>query len=659
MGVSLGAVTRIPQPDRPDLIATFLTAIGTLAVYLATLAPSVVGGDAGELVTGTDCGGALHPPGYPLYTLLGKLFLCLPFGEPALRMNLFSAICGAAAAVMLQRAAARWSGSPSAGVLAAAWFAFSAIVWEHAVGAEVFSLHHVFVAALLWIAVAYAQSGERRWVWIGAGVAALGMSHHHTLVFFAAPMALWPLIREPRYWLKPARVACLAGIGLAGMSPYLWLPVASANAAPVSWGDCTTWAGFWHHFTRADYGTLQLASGEVAASGGGLARLAEWLGFQGKAVLWIGLPLVVSGLVVSLKHPKWKPLAIGSFLTVAAYGLVFNHLANLSPSDPLIRSVLVRFWTAPHLVACAWLAVGWAAWTAKRPRLAVIGALALTTIPILLNFTRANRRGAVEFSDYGAAWLDPLPANAVLLARGDLIVNTLTYRQVCTGFRRDVLVLDLERMTYEWQTAAMKKRHPELVLPGSRYHPTRSGCYNLESLIAANPRLGPWFAAGDLTPAETAGLAGWSIRPHGMGWKLCPPGEAFDFNTWWEESAKALPQFPVPSAARKSVDPWSASVASDFEEARNRRGLVALEASAAQNNSPGPLRMAVEVFQSQAGKPDAPARVWKNLGIAWQRLEGQDPDAARNAAAAWRRFLELDGGRDRDAAAIRQWLNGR
>ena len=144
-----------------------------------------------------------------------------------------------------------------------------------------------------------------------------------------------------------------------------------------------------------------------------------------------------------------------------------------------------------------------------------------------------------------------------------------------------------------------------------------------------------------------------------MGWKLCPPEEAFDFNTWWEESAKALPQFPVPSSVRRSADPWSAAVASDFEEARNRRGLVALEASAAQNNAPGPLRMAVEVFQSQAGKPDAPARVWKNLGIAWQRLEGQDPDAARNAAAAWRRFLELDGGRDKDAAAIRQWLNGR
>lgn len=37
------------------------------------------------------------------------------------------------------------------------------------------------------------------------------------------------------------------------------------------------------------------------------------------------------------------------------------------------------------------------------------------------------------------------------------IVNAIRLRQTCAGLRKDVRVLDLERMTCDWQTKAMKK----------------------------------------------------------------------------------------------------------------------------------------------------------------------------------------------------------
>ena len=144
-----------------------------------------------------------------------------------------------------------------------------------------------------------------------------------------------------------------------------------------------------------------------------------------------------------------------------------------------------------------------------------------------------------------------------------------------------------------------------------------------------------------------------------MGWKLTPPGEPFNFNSWWDESEKALPAFTPPSEKRRTVDPWAASVAADFNEAHNRRGVTALEAASSSQNAAGILRKAIAVFESEAAKPAAPARVYKNLGIAWQRMEGKDANATANAKAAWRRFLELDDGSDKDAATIRQWLAGR
>jgi hypothetical protein len=658
--VKVPPVNRLNRNDqsRSGAIATLVTAVATLVVYLATLAPSVVGGDAGELVAAVAGGGVPHPPGYPLYALLGRLFTWLPIGEPALRMNLFSMAAGIGAAVMLQRAAARWSGSPWAGVLAAACFAFSPVVWEHSVGAEVFALHHVFVAALLWVAVIYAETAEPRWVWLGAGLAALGMSHHHTLVFFALPLAAWPLLRQPSYWLKPARLAGLAGVGLAGLLPYLWLPFATMAAAPVSWGDCTTLPGFWTHFTRAEYGSLQLAAGEVATSGGWTGRLAAWWVFQGGSLAWIGLALALSGLVISIRSPKWRTLGIGSAATLGFYVLTFNYLANLSPETPLIRSVLLRFWTMPHLLVCAWLAVGWAHWTRNRKWIHPWGTLVLALLPIAANWRTADRRNAREFADYGAVWLESLPQGAVLLARGDLVVNTLNYRQHCTGLRPDVRVLDLERMTYPWHARTLDHAQPDLVLPAARYHLQASDGYDLRNLIEANPELGPWFVAGDLSARELARLPGWKQIPHGTGWRLLSPSEAFDFETWWQQSETLLPKAPMPSPQRRKADPWAAAVAADFIEARHRRGVKALETAMEQNNAAGPLRKAIAVFEEITGGEDAPALVFKNLGIAWQRMEKHDPArSTARAKAAWQRYLEIEDGTDRDAAVIRQWLH--
>jgi len=90
-------------PSRPehfqlsDFIAAGLVFLITLGVYVATLAPSVTLEDSGELITAATKFGVGHPPGYPLWTMSGFLFSHLfPFGNLAWRINLLSALFGAA-----------------------------------------------------------------------------------------------------------------------------------------------------------------------------------------------------------------------------------------------------------------------------------------------------------------------------------------------------------------------------------------------------------------------------------------------------------------------------------------------------------------------------------------------------------------------------------
>ena len=66
---------------------------GSFLVYLGTLAPSVatIFDDSLEFQLVCYQPGIAHPTGYPLYTLLGKLFTFLPLGNVAYRINLMSA----------------------------------------------------------------------------------------------------------------------------------------------------------------------------------------------------------------------------------------------------------------------------------------------------------------------------------------------------------------------------------------------------------------------------------------------------------------------------------------------------------------------------------------------------------------------------------------
>ncbi|MFH1681306.1 MAG: DUF2723 domain-containing protein [Candidatus Eisenbacteria bacterium] len=82
---------------RNDLLFSALLAVVFLVPYLATLCPGAYLGDSGELISAAALLDIAHPPGYPLYALIARLFSLVGFGSVAARVNAFSACAGAAA----------------------------------------------------------------------------------------------------------------------------------------------------------------------------------------------------------------------------------------------------------------------------------------------------------------------------------------------------------------------------------------------------------------------------------------------------------------------------------------------------------------------------------------------------------------------------------
>src|SRR5205807_9860270 len=82
------------RPKRADWLQAGAVALALFALYAATAPRTVALEDDGLFILSSYFLGIEHPPGYPLHTLLGKLFTYLPVGSVAYRVHLLSGVLG-------------------------------------------------------------------------------------------------------------------------------------------------------------------------------------------------------------------------------------------------------------------------------------------------------------------------------------------------------------------------------------------------------------------------------------------------------------------------------------------------------------------------------------------------------------------------------------
>jgi hypothetical protein len=128
-------------------------------LYLQTLAPSVAAlfDDSLEFPLVSYRLGIAHPTGYPLYTLLGKVFTLGPWVNVAWSVNLMSAVAGALTVTLVYLVARELTRRQLPALLGALALAVSPVFWSQAIIAEVYTLSSVFVAALLWLVLRWAR----------------------------------------------------------------------------------------------------------------------------------------------------------------------------------------------------------------------------------------------------------------------------------------------------------------------------------------------------------------------------------------------------------------------------------------------------------------------------------------------------------------------
>ena len=397
----MGRLSRIPPAA-----AVFALAF---VVYAASAYPSFAPRDSADLAHAAITLGVAHPPGYPLYALLGRLWLAvMPFGDAAWRLNLLSALAGALAASLLARACERHGRAAAwAGGLA---FAFCAPLWKFSLLEEMYSLHAAFIAGLLLLADGERRTFTRRAALTGL-LFGLGCVNHQSLVL-SAPAWLWLWRGEARRHGLTLGSALRAAIPFSagGLLLDLWVPL---RLHDLGLGLAV--------LSRAEYGTLTLT--------GSLARpifqvagplLGYFMAGVSSASSWATALASLAGLRALRGSPRFGAVLLGLGASAA-----FVLLSRLDPSSWLSRTVLETAFLAPAFWLCAAAAAGVAALERLRPALALPAALALGACALAVNLPDASHRDDFSAVDYARSLRRTLPPGAAAVVRGDTALFSL------------------------------------------------------------------------------------------------------------------------------------------------------------------------------------------------------------------------------------------
>ncbi|MBI3914112.1 MAG: DUF2723 domain-containing protein [Chloroflexi bacterium] len=191
-----------------NTLSAILVFVAAAAIYIRTAAPTLGGSfDSEEFQYVAYTLGIAHATGYPLYLLLGKIFITLaPFGNVAYRMNLFTALLGAGAATLIYLIALKLTARRAASIATAALFATSAAVWRQSGAASVGPLTMLFMGAVVYAMLLWYE--RRVSLAFVAFVFGLALTHHHSILLFLPGIVLFILLvdfnilRRPREWIR-------------------------------------------------------------------------------------------------------------------------------------------------------------------------------------------------------------------------------------------------------------------------------------------------------------------------------------------------------------------------------------------------------------------------------------------------------------------------
>ena len=504
---------------RIDRTISLLVGLAALVTYLITLAPSVSFWDSGEYLTCSWTAGVPHPPGVPLFVLLGRFSTILFSFIPAIavRVNLLCAFAGASTLAILTRLVQRWGNrigfAPAwyrpMSVLAGLIATFSYSIWRNSNATETYATALLLTFIIMWLfdcwIEKYAEKkhekgkkdhggwGEARYLLLISYLLILAIGNHGSIPFVTGPPILlmyliYAFRKKTDIWKRSWFVLTILGLVLLAFSIHLYMPIRAIQNPEINETDAGQWSNFEKAFTREQYGStsildrkgpfldqmklymkyLSWQSGRV--DDGWDRYLGDTAGSAASMVMKIILIFgAIYGLVVlGIKRPKLL-LYLGFLFLMSSVLFIFfilNFKTGLEATT--LGEVRERdyFFGASFALFAIFSGIGLVSvfkdFLSERSRLVWV-TLLIPMVSFGVNFYRCDRSNSYFAHDYGINLLESCPPNAVLITNGDNDTFPLWFAQGVLGVRRDVIVSNLSLMNTNWYVQQLVEKDPLLL----------------------------------------------------------------------------------------------------------------------------------------------------------------------------------------------------
>lgn len=472
-------VTSFPLNHSCLAIAFFLFLL-SFFFYLLFLAPTVAPRDSAELTAVSYTMGIAHPPGYPLYTILGKIFTLIPLANIAFRVNLMSAFFASLTIFFIFLVILKLARNLVAAISSSFVFAFTSIFWSQSLVAEVFTLYAFFVALLFFILAIWRENKKNIIpLYIFFIICGLSLTHHQSMIFLLPAFFLFIWFTDKKVFYSYRNILIFLGLIVTGLLIYIYLPIRASQNPVMNWGDPKTFERFVNVILRIEYGTL--VSREPAPPETFISYFYKIFYYFKSLIIQFTIPFFILGLLgiwnnirkdLRLFYVMLTGFLLGGFLF---FVLTFFLGAPMTEEALYIRG---RLYIPASIIFTIWVGYGILMILEdghkllknkfKSPILLKYYGLVLsliilmiTPLPFLLHFNIQNMNSHFYTQDLGSNLYHSLKPNSVIFSGPDTIIFTLRYMQNVENLRPDVKIINTTTRT--WEAGEEKRSFPSLI----------------------------------------------------------------------------------------------------------------------------------------------------------------------------------------------------